>query len=117
MRGQDRRDLAPGGPAANPHQVTVLVGDLDRREPAEVEHDPAVVGAEAGEAVTAATYRQRPPGAGREPEARLHVADVGRAQHDDRAAVGQGRAARPLIGRLAWFEDVAAEVTAEDRKC
>ena len=49
MRGQGRRDLTPGGAAADPHEVAFLVDDLHVRELAEVDHDAAVVGAEARE--------------------------------------------------------------------
>ena len=56
MRGQGRRDLTPGGTAADPHEVTFGVDDLHVRELAEVDHDAAVIGAEARKAMTAASH-------------------------------------------------------------
>ena len=55
MRGQGGCDLTPGGAAADPHEVTFVVEDLHVRELAEVDHDAAVVGAEARKAMAAAS--------------------------------------------------------------
>src|SRR4029450_1442814 len=61
MRGQGGRALPPGGAAADPHEVTFVVDDLHGGEPAEVDHDAAVVGAEARKAMAAASHGQQSP--------------------------------------------------------
>jgi hypothetical protein len=120
-RGQGRRDLAPGGAAADPHQVAFGVEDLHVREPAEVDHDTAVVGAEAREAMAAAPHGQRQPGAspkpGREPDPGLYVLDAPGPQDITRIAHSQGRAASRLVRGSARFDDGAAEVTAKGFQC
>jgi hypothetical protein len=113
VRGEGGRDLAPGGAAADPHQVTFLVDDLHVREPAEIDHDAAVVGAEAGEAVTAAPHGQGEPGGDGEPDGRPHVGDALGPQDVRRTARGQHRPAGRLVLRRARFDDVAAEVAAQ----
>jgi hypothetical protein len=109
VRGKGGRNLAPGGAAADPHEVTVLVDDLHAREPAEVDHDAAVVRAEARERVAAAPHGQRKPGGGGEPDGRLHVGDARGSQHPRRAAGRQDRAAGRFVLRITRLDDVAGE--------
>ena len=116
MRGQGGRDLAPGGAAADPHEVAFLVGDLHVRELAEVDHDAAVVGAEARKAMAAASHGQHEPRAGRESDTCLHVRDAPGPQNMGRTTRSQSRAASRFVLRSARFDDVAAEVTAKGFK-
>src|SRR4029077_7258057 len=92
MRGQDRRDLTPSGAAADPHEVTFAVDDLHVRELAEVDHDAAVVGAEARKAMAAASHGQQEPRGGSEPDTYLHVFDAPGPQNTGRTTRSQYRA-------------------------
>ena len=76
MRGQDGRDLTPGGAAADAHEVTFLVDDLHVREPAEVDHDAAVIGTEAGKAMATAAHGQQQPSPGSESDTCPNVLDA-----------------------------------------
>ena len=96
MRGQGGRDLSPGGAAADPDEVAVLVDDLDGRESAEVDHDAAVVGAEAREGMAAAAHGQRESGVGGERDSRLHVRDALGPQNIGRTARRPGPSDWPL---------------------
>ena len=116
MRGQGGRDLTPGGAAADPHEVTFVVDDLHVRELAEVDHDAAVVGAEARKAMAAASHGQRKPRGGGESDTCLHVPDALGPQHIGRTTRGQYRATGRFVLRSARFDDVAAEVTAKGFK-
>ena len=113
MRGQDGRDLTPGGAAADPHEVTFLVDDLHVREPAEVGHDAAVVGAEARKAMAAASHGQHKPCTGSKPDTCLHIPGALGPQNMGRTTRGQYRATGRFVLRSARFDDVAAEVTAK----
>ena len=116
MRGQRRRDLTPGGAAADPHEMAFAVDDLHVRELAEVDHDAAVVGAEAREAMAAASHGQHKPGTGGEPDTCLHVPDAAGPQDMGRITRCQSRAASRFVLRVTRFDDVAAEVTAKGFK-
>ena len=116
MRGQGGRDLTPGGAAADPHEVTFAVGDLHVRELAEVDHDAAVVGAEARKAMAAASHGQHKPRGGSESDACLHVPDALGPQNIGRTTRSQYRAASRFVLGSARFDDVAAEVTAKGFK-
>ena len=116
MRGQGRRDLTPGGAAADPHEVAFLVDDLHVREFAEVDHDAAVVGAEARKAVAAASHGQQKPCTGSESDPCLHVPDAPGPQNMGRITRSQERATSRFVLRAARFDDVAAEVTAKGFK-
>jgi hypothetical protein len=113
VRAQRGRDLTPGGTAADPHQMTLVADDLHVPEHAEVNHDAAVVGAEAGKAVAAAPHGQHEPRLGREPDTCLHVPGALGPQDIGRAARSQYRATRRLVLGPARFDDVAAEVAAK----
>ena len=116
MRGQGRRDLAPGGAAADPHEVAFGVDDRHVREPAEVDHDAAVVGAEARKAMAAASHGQRKPGTGGESDTCLHVRDAPGPQDMGRTARSQDRASSRFVLGSARFDDAAAEVAAKGFK-
>jgi len=96
--------------------VAFLVDDLDVRELAEVDHDAAVVGAEARKAVAAASHGQQMPCAGSESDTCLHVRDVPGPQNMGRVTRSQSRATSRFVLRSARFDDVAAEVTAKGFK-
>ena len=83
-----------------------------RRQPAEVDDDPAVVGAEAREAVAAAAHGQRRacPRATGPPPARPDAA--GPQDHGGTPGGQHGPAGR-LVLRLVGFDDVAAEVATQ----
>jgi hypothetical protein len=99
--------------AADAYEVTVPVDDLHVGELAEVDHDAAVVGGEAGIAVAAAAHRQHEPGSGRETDARLHVPDALGSQDIGRAAGDKDRATSRFVLGSARFDDVAVEVAAK----
>src|SRR5690606_23967584 len=106
-------DLAPRGAAADAYEVAVLVDDLHVGEGTEVDDDAAVVGAEAGEGVAAASYSQFQAGGGGVADACLDVPDARGPQHESGAARGQqGAGGRGVLGR-SGFDEVAAEVLAE----
>ena len=96
MRGQRRRDLTPGGAAADPHEMAFAVDDLHVRELAEVDHDAAVVGAEAREAMAAASHGQHKPGTGGEPDTCLHVPDAAGPQDMGRITRCQSASGQPI---------------------
>ena len=96
--------------------MAFFIDDLHIREPAEVDHDAAVVGAEAREGVAAAPDGQRKPGAGGEPDPCLHVPDAPGPQDMGRMTGSQERGASRFVVRSARFDDVATEVTAEGFK-
>jgi hypothetical protein len=100
---------------ADPHEVTFVVDDLHVREPAEY-HDAAVVGAEARKGMAAASHGQQEPCVGSESDTCLHVPDALGPQNIGRTTRRQYRATSRFVLRSARFDDVAAEVTAEDFK-
>jgi hypothetical protein len=113
---KDGRDLTPGGAAADPHEVTFVVDDLHVREPAEVDHDAAVVGAEARKAMAAASHGQHKPCAGSESDTCLHVPRRSWAAEHRPDYPSQYRATSRFVLRSARFDDVATEVTAKGFK-
>jgi hypothetical protein len=93
--------------------MAFTVNDFHVRELAQVDHDTAVVGAEAQEAVAAAAHRQPKPGTGSESDGCLHVRNVLGPQDVSWRTRSQYRATRRFILCSARFDDVAAEVTAK----
>ncbi len=116
MRGQFRRDLTPGGAAADAHQVLFVVDDVHVGEMAEVDHHTVVVGGEPRKAMAAPSDRQRQPCTGRESDRCLDVRDALGSQNVGRATRSKQRATGRFVLGGAWFDDVAAEVAAKDFK-
>src|SRR5215831_6483730 len=116
MRGQGGRDLTPGGAAADPYEVGFFVDDLHVRELAEVDHDAAVVGAEARKAMATASHGQQKPCASSESDTCLRVPDAPGPQNMGRTARSQYRATSRFVLRSARFDDAAAEVPAKGFK-
>jgi len=110
---ESRRDRTPGGTAADPHDVALLVDNRQVRQQHEVDHDSAVVRAEALEAVATAAHGQRQPRLGREADPRLHVRDARGPQDMGWATRREERPAHNVVRRLARFDDLPGEVTAE----
>jgi hypothetical protein len=113
VRGQGGRDRSPGGTAADPDDVPLVIDDLHRRKVAEIDHDTAVVGAESREAVAAAAHGQHPLRSVRESHPFPHVFDVMGPEHEVGPTEGEQRARRRFVVRRARRDDVAAEVMAE----
>ena len=95
------------------HEVTFGVDDLDRGELAEVDHDAAVVGAEALEGVAPAAHGEREPGVGRERDGGLDVGGGGGAQDVRRVARGEDRPAGRLVLGVSRLDDLAVEGPAQ----
>ena len=83
---------------------------------AEVDHDAAVVGAEARKAMAAASHGQHKPRGGSESDTCLHVPDALGPQNMGRTTRSQDRATSRFVLCSARFDDVAAEVTAKGFK-
>ncbi len=59
VRLERRGNIDPARPRSDPHAAGALVEYLDRVEPLEVDHDPAVVGGPAADAVPTAAHAKR----------------------------------------------------------
>ncbi len=76
-----------------------------------VDHEAAVTGGVAGEAVTPAAHRDAEAGRAREVDRALHVGDVGAPGHRRRTAVDRGvpHGARVVVGGVVRQYDAASQ--------